>query len=309
MVENAGGERHRLGIDAPANTPMPRWLDDRLLFVRVVWGRATFSDVVIDAQRLALVDHSVAIDGRNAWEQARAACGGACFCQHGQRIAVDVAARPTVALPRPPARPAATALIGIVELPTVIGPPETGGVVAASPATAVGLHAEPGGTPFARVVRLEAFALREFGYEAAGVEVHARQPGWWQIGLRKPLPEKAWLRVDEAGVFHPLDALLRERQTYLDANWNGHLWTDAAAGARRTAVASPLREAEASDAADQIAVRVLDTRKLDEGLWLKVETLAESPCKIPEPAVVDRGWIPAYSDTGALVAGWHSRGC
>ena len=56
-------------------------------------------------------------------------------------------------------------------------------------------------------------------------------------------------------------------------------------------------------------MNILEARSIGDGLWLHVETLDESPCNGGTPKVVDRGWIPAYAASGALVAGYYSRGC
>ena len=72
---------------------------------------------------------------------------------------------------------------------------------------------------------------------------------------------------------------------------------------------SRLVEGHAPDASDEHAVNILEARSIGDGLWLHVETLDESPCNGGTPKVVDRGWIPAYAASGALVAGYYSRGC
>jgi hypothetical protein len=310
IVDGGQGQLHSLLIEQIGGPLAPRWLNERLLFVRVVWGRIQFSDLVLDALDGSLRYHELAQDGAIAFDQFQDACRGRCPCDPAVALSPDDPARFSVDAPLPSARPGAQAMIGLLILPTVFGPPQTGGVVPADDLQPVAIFAEPddGAAPALQRVALEHFEYREYTYEGAAAVVYDQRPGWYAIGLRDQPLARGWVRAADAGQFLPVAALLRDRLAFLNAHWDGHLWSEPGDG-RRTAEASVLVDENARDASTEVAVNILDTRMLGDGLWLSVETLDQSPCNGGAPAVVDRGWIPAYAASGALVAGYYSRGC
>lgn len=310
IVDAPGAPRRSLLIENVGGPIAPRWLNERLIFLRIVWGRALFSDLILDAHSGTLRYHEQAHDGRNAFEQYQAICRGACPCDPAAAMNPDDPARFTVDATVPQSLPGAQAMIGLLLLPHIFGPPETGGVVPAHDPQPLAIHAEPDADtePALRLVDLAHFETREYTYEGAAAVVYAQRPGWYAIGLRDQPLARGWVRADAAGEFLPLARLLPDRLAFLNAHWDGHLWSQPAGG-RRTAQVSRLVEGHAPDASDEHAVNILEARSIGDGLWLHVETLDESPCNGGTPKVVDRGWIPAYAASGALVAGYYSRGC
>jgi hypothetical protein len=311
LVIDRGHDRHRTLLVEQIGAPLaPRWLNERWVFLRVVWGRIQFSDIVLDTIDGTLRYHEVARDGSTAFEQFQAACRGRCPCDPETLPAPGDPARFTVQAAIPTARPGAQAMIGLLLLPTVFGPPETGGVVAADHPTPVEVYAEPdiAAAPMTALAALEHFEHREHAYEGAAAVVYERRPGWYSIGLRGQALPRGWVRAEQAGTYFAAVELLRDRLAFLNAHWDGHLWLEPAAGPR-TSEPSLLVANGPPDASTEIAVEVLDIRRIGEGWWLEVETLNQSPCNVRSPRVVDRGWIPAYAESGALVGGYYSRGC
>lgn len=310
IIDAPGAPRRSLLIEDVGAPIAPRWLNERLVFLRIVWGRALFSDVILDVHSGALRYHEQAHDGRNAFEQYQAICRGTCPCDAEAAMNADDPARFTIDAAPPKAVPGARSMIGLLQLPTIFGPPESGGVVAADPLQAVSVYAEPvpGAEPALRLSDLSHFDFREYTYEGAAAIVLEQRGDWYAIGLREQPMTRGWVRADEVGEFLPLAQLLPNRLAFLNAHWDGHLWSQAAGG-KRTARVSRLVEGHAPDASDEHAVNILEVRSIGDGLWLHVETLDSSPCSGSTPQVVDRGWIPAYAASGELVAGYYSRGC
>ena len=310
IIDAPGETRRSLFIEEVGAPLAPRWLNERLIFLRIVWGRAVFSDVILDAQSGNLRYHEQAHDGRNAFEQYQAACRGACPCDPEAAMNPDHPSRFTIDAALPTALPGAQSTIGLLLLPTIFGPPETGGVVPADPSVPVAVYAEPdpNAEPALRLSDLAHFEYREYAYEGAAAVVYEQRPGWYAISLRDQALTRGWVRAADAGEFLPLARLLPNRLAFLNAHWNGHLWSQPAGG-RRTAQVSRLVEGHAPDASDEHAVNILEARSIGDGLWLHVETLNPPPCTAGTPKVVDRGWIPAYAASGELVAGYYSRGC
>ena len=311
-VQTTEGGRHELQVSGLAGPLQPRWVSDRLVFLRIVWGRTTFSDLLLDAQTGTLRVHELAQDGSHALAQFKASCRGeACRCPLA----------PADGGPVPAAVPGPSALIGLLQLPTVFGPPEQGCIVAAAHPRPVRVFGRPDEAAAHRLLqRLEDFAYREYTYEGAAAVVHAQRPGWYRIGLRGPGPSKGWVRAAEAGPFLPIAELLRSHPAHLNGHWPGELWAapgvgrraaagPGVAGGRPGAVGAGRAGGKAPADAPVQPVRVLGSQALGQGLWLRVETLTGDGCDGAEPRVVDQGWIPAYADRGQLVAGYHSRGC
>lgn len=83
----------------PAWAPEVRWINEKLLFFRVHWGRIVASDLILDAERGALVYEEAAHDGALAFQQFRGECAGQCPC-------AAVPGSRTEAGEPPPSRPA-----------------------------------------------------------------------------------------------------------------------------------------------------------------------------------------------------------
>ncbi|MEN3974702.1 hypothetical protein [Emcibacter sp. SYSU 3D8] len=278
----------------------PRWINEKLIFLRVAWGRTVFSDLLLDVEQAKVIYHEEARDGAIAFEQFRQGCGAECPC-----------AASGDAAPLPSAAPGKNAVLGLILLPGIFGPPETGGVVAAEQPVPLPVYAVPrDDAPAITVLRTpEDVEYREYTYEGAAAVVYEARPPWYRIGVRAALPgslKHGWIKVDAAGDFMPVDDLLTRSMTFLNREWDGRLWSEPEAGARPAT--STLRQGAAAED-DEFIVDVQETRRVGDGLWLRVQTFDQSPCEGGTPKVVDTGWVPAYSANGKLTAWFYSRGC
>lgn len=206
IIDAPGAPRRSLLIENVGAPIAPRWLNERLIFLRIVWGRAIFSDLILDARSGTLRYHEQAHDGRNAFEQYQAICRGACPCDVEAAMNPDHPSRFSVEAPLPTARAGAQSAIGLLLLPHIFGPPESGGVVPADPSQPVAVYAEPDpkAEPALRLSELAHFEYREYTYEGAAAVVYEQRPGWYAIGLRDQALARGWVRADEVGEFLPM---------------------------------------------------------------------------------------------------------
>ena len=296
IVDVEQGRRPSLLIEQVLQPPAPQWLTEKLIYLRVVWGRSVFSDLIWDVEANELVYHEQAVYGVNAYSHYQQACNGRCPCDGGDsgdsshapgEASSEMAdtSQPTgPAGPRhrllPKARPGENALIGLVTLANIFGPPEGAGLPAnervpvpvyASPEAGAEKVGEPG--------RPEAFETREYSYESDAVVVYARQPGWYRIGLAKD--ERAWLSAKSADEFFTVAELLAGRLTYLNEHWDRKLWQSPDVF---KAWNSKLRQAPGERV--EIPVNVLDTREVDGGLMtvsLNLPAVVTTDLRLNEP--------------------------
>jgi hypothetical protein len=274
----------------------PRWLSEKLVFVRVAWGRIAFSDLIFDVENREIVYHQEARYGQLAFEQYRQACGGRCPCDDD----------PGKVAPLPVSKAAPGVLIGLLEMPTIFGPGETGGVVQSETPRAVPVYAEPeqDAAVVARPIKPEEVEYREIGYEAGAAVVYEQGANWYRIGLAGQNQRRGWVKAADVGSFSAVAELLPSRLAYLNEHWNGELWSapEAGAGVKR----SRLKKEEGEQ---EYVVDVRETRQTDRGLWLKVALYEHNPCEGGQSDIAEEGWIPAYSSNGQLAAWYYSRGC
>lgn len=144
----------------------------------------------------------------------------------------------------------------------------------------------------------------ESGYEVPSLAVFERRGDWLRIALENDARRFGW--VQEGGRFHALANLLgSDNLTYLTAAWNGTLYD----GTGPNASGRQARRANgASRAGGETPYRGIGHAIARGRLWLHIEVL-DNVCGAQEPRVVDTGWIPAQSATGAQWAWFRSRGC
>ncbi len=263
----------------------PRWINEKLVFVRVMWGRIAFTDVLFDVEKREILYSEEVRDGTIAFQQFREACGGRCPCGEDADAAVSGG-------PLPSSKPAETAVIG-----------ETGGLVGASPRTPVEVYAEPRATA-ALVLRsadFHDFEHREISYEKGAAVVTGHRPGWARVALAGQA-KHGWVALTGDRVLHLLAALLPQRSAYLNEHWDRRVWNSLDADATATQVA-------AKEGRPEFPIEVREVRDTDSGVWMRVVVFARDPCEGGDPGVAAEGWVPAYSQAGSLVAWFHSRGC
>ncbi|MCP1726576.1 hypothetical protein J2T60_000541 [Natronospira proteinivora] len=112
----------------------------------------------------------------------------------------------------------------------------------------------------------------------------------------------AWIEAQGKSEYFPLEALLKNRLTYIanasDAQLLDHPRTVAGAGEGGQLVSR----------GDE--VRVVEFDEIEGELWIHIEVMSHSICEPgEEPTVTDQGWLPAYGPSGELTLWFHSRGC
>ena len=191
----------------------------------------------------------------------------------------------------------------------------------------VTLHAEPGGSQIASIevdqnwsfaphggceglqvsvhrgdARAE-LPTREYDYEAPAAIVLEQRGLWFRIRLNGGAA--AWTEVPLADRFLSLESLYEEfiGVTFIADGGRGQL-SKAPVGTvsdRGGPVVTPGQP-----------VRVIETRRLVERLWLHVEVFSHSICNAATsgpPDVVAQGWIPAHLPSGEPAVWFASRGC
>jgi len=188
-------------------------------------------------------------------------------------------------------------IIGLVEVPSVLGAPDAPGHATLT------LRTEPSDTaPAACVVRSAGdLETREHGYEELSAVVYETKAGWYGLRCHGGGDGLAWLPARDTGTFRPLEELVQHGLAYLTTRWDRSLYQKP----RRSAASHRVRiETEEPD------ITVADSAVVDGELWLLVIVFGEGRCTADEPgAVLDAGWIPAHAATGDSAAWFYSRGC
>jgi hypothetical protein len=69
-----------LELREPAWAPEVRWVSEKLLFVRVWWGRVVATDLLLDVERGVPIYEEAVLDGAAAFRQFQEQCAGQCPC-------------------------------------------------------------------------------------------------------------------------------------------------------------------------------------------------------------------------------------
>lgn len=145
---------------------------------------------------------------------------------------------------------------------------------------------------------IQPLPTREYAYEEPGAVVLERRGQWFRVRLNDG---SAWLEASAQDEFYAFERLVEDGLTYLTRAWNGQLAESPGAAARAVKLA---------DRAAEQAVRVRGSSRETGQLWFLVEILSHSGCTGDgEPAVVDRGWVPAHGEDGEPAIWFYSRGC
>lgn len=154
------------------------------------------------------------------------------------------------------------------------------------------------------------------GYEESSAKVYVEVDGWYEIGLRGLSRSTGWVSPKDAGPFRNLETLFSDHTLFVTNVWDRRLLTAPISGSAQLVpgardVPEWIKQAELAgfgEGPEPNGVRVVESRRVGESLWLRIE-LREANCLDREPRVVAAGWIPAYSDTGTLNIWFASRGC
>jgi hypothetical protein len=80
MVFTDAPDLLKVSFAAPYTVEQPAWVNEKLLFVRVWWGRVLLSDLVIDVERGEPIYREMVYDGDILFQQAQETCKGRCPC-------------------------------------------------------------------------------------------------------------------------------------------------------------------------------------------------------------------------------------
>ncbi len=276
----------------------PRWINEKLVFVRVPWGRVAFTDLVINAENGDVLYQEEARAGQDAYVQYQQACGNTCPCD--PNALTDIA--PPVSAPRD------GQVIGYLQLNGVLNRNVDRGV-AVVPGTGkspLPVFVEANGTKVEIVKIADPDQIVTDNHdEWRSALVYAREPDWFKIGLTGQGKRKVWVREADAGSYKTMPEILTGQLAFLGEHWDGRLWAspDGEGGYLHTAIKNPgLQRQEYSSTFTEL-------RETDSGPWLKVQLHESDPCEGGEISVAAVGWVPAWSQDGRLVGGYHPRGC
>lgn len=184
----------RLALRDVAGPVAPRWLNEKLVFLRAAWGRVLFTDLIVDAEAGTIRYQEVVHDGTLAWQQYRGQCLGQCPCLSTEPPrTLDV---PPV--PRPaPGEPTPKQLESLVRTLAFLDGDWDGRV-----------FTEPGATRYV-VSSVKGSRARE-EYDVDIVSVRAHDNGWWlEVKLyggarcddpNVPVVHRGWVAAyDQAG--------------------------------------------------------------------------------------------------------------
>ncbi len=283
-----------LQLVEPAGSPEVRWVNEKLLFVRVAWGRVLFSDMLLDVEQAQLIYHELLQDGSIAFQQYQQACSGPdaadCQCVDGFNKVLEP---PVSALNE-------NSMLGLLALPGILTDKDTDQPDGTLPA-----YLKINGDYQRITDSLDAGILetREYAYQQPGAVVYQRDRDWYAVRTL-PAGRELWIQAQAGFNFHPVAELLPQRLNYLNEHWDGWLWSEPGGSQARQRTIPEWQQKP-----HETPVVIESTRILDGRLWLKVGFYSGPICAGPEPAVENVGWVPAYATSGHLVAWFFSRGC
>lgn len=267
----------------------PRWINEKLVFARIAWGRIVFTDIIIDAESGELLYQEEARDGQIAYDQFQQACGGTCPCDE---TALSDAQPPV-------SKPAKGEIVGHLRIDRLLnreGPVRDG----------LPVHVDVDGS-MQEIARITdpAGIVTDGNEEWESALVYARRPGWYQIRLAGAGQRLGWVKAADTDAFISLPELLRDRLSYLGRNWDGRIWhsPDGSGGFALSALHDP------GLTRPEHAITVTSIKETPTGTWLHVQLHKNADCTRSDETLVETGWVPAWSDKGLPVGGFYAKGC
>jgi len=205
------------------------------------------------------------------------------------------------------AEPNIRRVVGLVELPSILGTVDADGPPGMIPPTRIRpipLHSHP--TSESSVIALisspEEVETKEFDYEARAVVVYEMADDWVLVRtlVGSSSCELGWINPDSRGPYHPVEDLLKSGFCYLTTDWDGFLYVDAG---NSKVVSNSKPNGQTRD------IKILEMRKLQDRLWVAVELLEPGRCEGIEPGIIATGWVPVHKRDGKQNVWFFSRGC
>ena len=152
--------------------------------------------------------------------------------------------------------------------------------------------AQPSGAGTKRLLNWRTEAeVEQFEYEETGMVVFERQQDWMRVKTKTGA--NLWVKMPQGGRFATIIELLEGSLTYLTKeDWDESL-SKVAGGPRGPKIKTELEP----------TVRIVNKQVLNGRLWVEVTIFDASPCEVPKPKVIARGWVPAR------MVWFHAGGC
>ena len=205
------------------------------------------------------------------------------------------------------AEPNIQRVVGLVELPSILGtadPDGPPGMIPPAQIQPVPLHSHPTGKSpvVAMISSPDAVETKEFDYEARAAVVYEMADDWVLVRMMVDSSsyELGWIHPNWRGPFHPVEDLFKSGLCYLTTDWDGFLYVDAG---NSKVVSKTKPNGQTRD------IDILEMRKLRDRLWVVVELLGPGRCEGIEPEIVAKGWLPVHKRDGKLNVWFFSRGC
>ncbi|GLQ21375.1 hypothetical protein ACFFUB_10900 [Algimonas porphyrae] len=296
-IDSEEGRVTRFYIAQSQSPLSPRWVNEKLVFLRVAWGRISFTDLLIDAESGEIIYQEAAMAGDIAFEQFKQACGNSCPCDPSVLEAVTP----------PPSSPADGEVIGYLQIDRLLNRRAQAGAGAEDEAAeTLPVHADINGTKMelARLAEADAI-LTDDRKEWQSALVYAREPGWYQIGLSGDGQRKVWVKASDIQAFTSRPERWIGGLAYLGPHWDGRVWQnpDGSGGY----VMSPLHQPGLQN--PEYAANFTQMRQTETGPWLRVTIHDGDDCTRSDGTIVSEGWVPAWSVQGKPVGGDYPGGC
>jgi len=195
-------------------------------------------------------------------------------------------------------------MIGLLELPSTFGVADPNG----PPSSTLPFNKKPiniysapsiNSTVIKLLERQDDLELKEHGYEVFSVVTYQQKEKWYLIGIKNNKLKKGWVSPKDAGKFRSYEELIVDTLTYLTNEWDGNLWKSPAINSNFESLIKLFTR----------HVRIIETKKVDNKLWLQIDLLNPGWCTLEDPKVIKKGWIPAFSLKGHPNVWFYSRGC
>lgn len=197
-------------------------------------------------------------------------------------------------------------MIGLLEIPSVLGTFMSLNSEQTPASRPIKIYSAP--TTKSRLVAVvddrEKIIWTKLTSEEFGAVAYQKKNGWYLIGLEGSRA-RGWVSPSDAGKFIPVDRLLVDRMAYLNEHWDKRIWSlpSRASSTRRWRL-------KGEGNPPSYDVNITAAKRVKHILWLRIEILGPGRCRgLEEPKVIARGWVPAYTAKGDLVAWYYSGGC
>jgi len=139
----------------------------------------------------------------------------------------------------------------------------------------------------------------EYDYETPGFVVYEINNERYKV---KSDERYFWVSAADAGIFHSYPLILRDQLTYIE-DGDSRLYKNPD---MHSEIITYKRSAGVGN---EIPAEIHSITEINGQWWIEI-SVQDSICTGDQPAVIARGWVPAWNpDTGARALWFYSRGC